>query len=133
MFSTAQAALDIIPPTPHIPDKWYVHPVTQYNYLELLEAGVKIYEYLPGFIHSKLFVSDDKVATVGTINMDYRSFVFHFECGVWINDNKTVSDIRNHFEEIFTSCKEITLDEWSRRPLKRRFIEIILHLFSPFM
>ncbi len=129
----AKSGVDVRIVTPHIPDKKYVHPVTQYNYLELLEAGVKIYEYLPGFIHSKLFVSDDKVATVGTINMDYRSFVFHFECGVWINDNKTVSDIRNHFEEIFTSCKEITLDEWSRRPLKRRFIEIILHLFSPFM
>lgn len=129
----AKSGVDVRIVTPHIPDKKYVHPVTQYNYLELLEAGVKIYEYLPGFIHSKLFVSDDKIATVGTINMDYRSFILHFECGTWINDNNTVSDIRNHFEEIFTVSKEITLKEWSHRPIKRRLIEIMLHLFSPFM
>ena len=75
----AKSGIEVCIVTPHIPDKWYVHPATQYNYLELLESGVRIYEYAPGFIHSKLFVSDDKVATVGTINMDYRSFVFHFE------------------------------------------------------
>ena len=86
--------------TPHIPDKWYVNPVTQYSYLELLEAGVKIYEYTPGFIHSTLFVADEKIATVGTGNMDYRSFIFHFECGACICDNSTVLDIKEQFSEI---------------------------------
>ena len=57
----------------------------------------KIYEYTPGFVHSKLFISDDKIATVGTVNMDYRSFFFHFECGVWLSDKKTALDIKHHF------------------------------------
>ena len=116
-----------------VPDKWYVHPVTQYNYLDLLEAGVRIYEYTPGFIHSKLFVSDDKIATVGTVNMDYRSFIFHFECGAWICDNKTVLDVKAQFEEIFKISEEIKNEEWKKRPLMLRLKQSILHIFAPFM
>lgn len=119
--------------TPCVPDKKYVHHVTQYNYLELLEAGIKIYEYTPGFIHSKVFISDDKVATVGTVNMDYRSFVFHFECGVWICDNSTVLDIRDDFNSILQSCREIKLEKWKKRPLSLRIKQAILHIFAPFM
>ncbi len=129
----AKSGIDVRIITPNIPDKWYVHPVTQYNYLELLEAGVKIYEYTPGFIHSKLFISDDKIATVGTINMDYRSFVFHFECGAWICDNSTVLDIRDHFNEILSQSKEIKIDMWKTRPIKERIKQAILHIFAPFM
>lgn len=129
----AKSGVDIRIVTPHIPDKWYVHPVTQYNYLELLEAGVKIYEYTPGFIHSKLFVSDDKIATVSTVNMDYRSFVFHFECGAWIRNDTTVIDIRDHFKSIFDECEEIKLETWKKRPIKSRLKQSILHIFAPFM
>ncbi len=130
---TAKSGIDVKIITPHVPDKWYVHPVTQYNYLELLEAGVKIYEYLPGFVHSKLFISDDKIATVGTINMDYRSFVFHFECGVWICDSKTVDDVKEHFNELLLKSKEITLEEWKKRPIRQRLKQAILHIFAPLM
>jgi len=129
----AQAGIDIRILTPHIPDKWYVHPVTQYNYLELLEAGVRIFEYTPGFVHSKLFVSDDKIATVGTVNMDYRSFVFHFECGTWICDNSTVLDIRNQFRDITRECKEVRIEDWHRRTLVQKLKQWILHIFAPFM
>lgn len=129
----AKSGIEIKIITPHIPDKWYVHPVTQYNYLELLEAGIKIYEYTPGFVHSKLFISDDKIATVGTVNMDYRSFVFHFECGAWICDNSTVLDIRDHFNETLTHCQEITIDKWKKRPIYIRIKQAILHIFAPFM
>ena len=129
----AKSGIDIRIITPHIPDKWYVHPVTQYNYLELLEAGVRIYEYTPGFIHSKLFVSDDKVATVGTVNMDYRSFIFHFECGAWICDNSTVLDIKQQFEELLKVSREIKISEWRRRPVLMKLKQAILHIFAPFM
>ena len=129
----AKSGIDIRIVTPHIPDKWYVHPVTQYNYLELLEAGIKIYEYTPGFVHSKLFVSDDKIATVGTVNMDYRSFVFHFECGAWICDNSTVLDIRNQFNDILTQSQEIKIEEWQNRGTLKRIKQSILHIFAPFM
>ncbi len=129
----AKSGIDVRIITPHIPDKWYVHNVTQYNYLELLEAGVKIYEYTPGFIHSKIFVSDDKVATVGTVNMDYRSFVFHFECGVWICDNDTVTDIKVDMQKILEQCVEINIDTWKKRSIWRRLLQGILHVFAPFM
>lgn len=129
----AKTGIDIRIVTPHVPDKWYVHPVTQYNYLELLESGVKIYEYTPGFVHSKLFVSDDRIATVGTVNMDYRSFDFHFECGAWICDSKTVADVKSQIDEILSVSEEIKLDEWRKRPLKLRFKQSLLHIFAPFM
>lgn len=129
----AKSGIDVRIMTPYVPDKWYVHPVTQYNYLPLLEAGVKIYEYKPGFIHSKLFVSDDKIATVGTVNMDYRSFVFHFECGVWICNSNTVFDIREHFRALTLQCREIKIEEWKKRPFNARLKQWALHIFAPFM
>lgn len=129
----AKSGIDVRIVTPHIPDKWYVHPVTQYSYLELLEAGVRIYEYTPGFIHSKLFVSDDRIATVGTVNMDYRSFILHFECGVWISDFASVGEIKADYDNILSQSREIKLDEWKRQPWHLRLKRAILHLFAPFM
>ncbi len=129
----AKSGIDVRIITPAVPDKWYVHPVTQYNYLELLEAGVRIYEYIPGFIHSKIFVSDDSVATVGTVNMDYRSFNLHFECGVWMAANDTVQNIKTHYNALLSVSKEITLESWYNTPRLVRFKRAILHVFAPFM
>lgn len=129
----AKSGIDVKIITPHIPDKWYVHPVTQYNYYDLLEAGVKIYEYTPGFIHSKFFVSDDSVATVGTVNMDYRSFIMHFECGVWMCDNQTVYDIKEHFNSLLLHCEEMTMESLKKASVFTRVKRAILHLFAPFM
>ncbi|MBQ9920119.1 MAG: cardiolipin synthase [Clostridia bacterium] len=129
----AQSGIDVRILTPHIPDKKYVHPVTQYSYDELLAAGVKIYEYTPGFIHSKLFVSDDRVATVGTINMDYRSFFFHFECGVWMSGNEAVLDIKKHFLKLLEQSEEIDYKTWQKRPIWQKMKQAILYLFAPFM
>ena len=129
----ARSGIDVRIITPHIPDKWYVHPVTQYNYTELLEAGVRIFEFTPGFIHSKIFVSDDSVATVGTVNMDYRSFSLHFECGVWFALNEAVGNIKSHFDEIQSMSKEISISKWRRTPPIIRFKRAILHIFAPFM
>ena len=133
LMMAAKSGIDVKIVTPSIPDKWYVHNVTQYNYLELLEAGVKIYEYTPGFIHSKIFVSDDKIATVGTVNMDYRSFVFHFECGAWICDSGSVTDIKVDMQKIFAESKEIDIVAWKNRSVFKRMLQAVLHLFAPFM
>ena len=129
----AKSGIDVKIITPHTPDKWYVHPVTQYNYYDLLEAGVKIYEYTPGFIHSKFFVSDDSVATVGTVNMDYRSFIMHFECGVWMCNNTSVHDINDHFNKLLLQCEEMTLKKLKKSGVFTRIKRAILHLFAPFM
>ncbi len=133
LMMAAKSGIDVKIVTPKIGDKWYVHNVTRYNYLELLEAGVKIYEYTPGFIHSKIFVSDDKVATVGTVNMDYRSFVFHFECGAWICNNDTVTDIMVDMLKTIEASKEIKIEELKKRSVFERLLQAILHLFAPFM
>lgn len=129
----AKSGIDVRIITPHVPDKWYVHHVTQYNYLELLEAGVRIYEYTPGFMHSKLFISDDRVATIGTVNMDYRSFLLHFECGIWMSDNQTVVEMREHFEKLLEDSEEITLEDWDNDKWYVKLKRAILHLFAPFM
>jgi len=133
LCQASKSGIDVKIITPHIPDKWYVHPVTQYNYLELLEAGVKIYEYTPGFIHSKLFVSDDTVATIGTVNMDYRSFMLHFECGVWMSCPETAIEIKDHFNKMLEESEEIVLERWRKRGVFKRFKQAILHIFAPFM
>ncbi len=129
----AKSGIDVRIITPNKPDKWYVHPVTQYYYSELLEAGVKIYEYLPGFIHSKVFVSDDSVATVGTVNMDYRSFNFHFECGVWCSGCHDIRVIKESFLETQKSSLEIKQSVWKKRPILLKLKQTILHLFAPLM
>ena len=133
LTSAAKAGIDVRILTPKIRDKWYVHPVTQFNYQELLEAGVRIFEFTPGFIHSKLFVSDDAIATCGTINMDYRSFYFHFECGVWMCKTKAVEDIKEHFLKMQAISEEIIPSKWSKRPLRKRFTQALLNVFAPFM
>ena len=129
----AQSGVDVRIITPHIPDKSYVHPVTQYCYEELLAAGVRIFEFTPGFIHSKFFVSDDRVATLGTINMDYRSFFFHFECGVWMCGNEAVLDIKNHFLKLQNQSMEIETKAWKKRKLSQKIKQAILYFFAPFM
>lgn len=129
----ATSGIDVRILVPKIPDKTYVHPVTQHSYEELLSAGVRIFEYTPGFIHSKFFVSDDSVATVGTVNMDYRSFFFHFECGVWMCHTDCVSKIKNHFLSMQKESEEIILEDWKKRPVKDKIKQAILYLFAPFM
>jgi cardiolipin synthase len=131
--SAAKAGVDVRIITPKVGDKWYVHPVTQFNYQELLEAGVRIFEYTPGFVHSKLFVSDDAVATCGTVNMDYRSYYFHFECGVWTCSTDAVLDMKNDFFKIQHVSQEITLKKWAKRPIRKRFFQALLNVFAPFM
>lgn len=129
----AKSGVDVRIICPKKWDKWYVHPVTQYHYKELLEAGVKIYEYTPGFIHSKIFLVDDRFATVGTVNMDYRSFFFHFECGVWMSGTESIESIKENLLETITKSEEIKLDTWVRRPYLLRIRQFLLHLFAPFM
>ncbi len=129
----AKSGVDIHIVCPHIPDKWYVHPVTQYHYSQLLEAGIKIYEYTPGFIHSKLFCVDDRYATVGTVNMDYRSFNFHFECGVWMCSTPAVPEIKENLINIMQISEQINPEEWAHRPWWLKVKQFILRIFAPFM
>ena len=98
-----------------------------------MDAGVKIYEYLPGFIHAKSFVADDESAVVGTINMDFRSFYLHFENGVWLCGNRAVQSIRNDFIKTLDYCEEIDYNVWKNRPWYKRAAQGFLRLFAPLL
>lgn len=126
----AKKGVDIRIVTPGIPDKKYVFWLTQSYYGQLSEAGVKIYEYTPGFLHGKCFVCDDEIATVGTINMDYRSLFLHFECGVFLYQTSIISEIKADILETISESKEITD---CKIKLPKRLMQAILRLFAPLM
>ncbi len=106
--NAAFRGVDVRIVTPHIPDKKIVLNMTRSNYPYLLEAGVKIYEYTPGFIHAKQMLADDRAAFVGTINMDYRSLVHHLECGALLIDVPCLQDIKADLRETLAISQEIT-------------------------
>lgn len=128
---SAKRGVDVRIVTPGIPDKKIVFLLTQSYYEELLEAGVRIYQYSPGFLHSKSFVCDDEVAVVGTINLDYRSLYLHFECGVWLYQTKSVSQVKQDFLDTLEVSSEITLDFCKNRNIVVRAAQSILRLVAP--
>lgn len=129
----AQSGVTVKIVTPKNGDHWYVHMMTRSSYGTLMEAGVQIYEYTPGFMHAKLIVADDSVATVGTVNMDYRSFYLHHECGVWLCKSKTVLDVRADIDRAVSVSERIRLPAWNRRPARTKLLEAVLKLFTPLM
>lgn len=129
----AKSGVDVRIITPRKYDKWYVYMVTVKNYGVLLQNGVKIYEYVPGFIHSKTVVSDDECAICGSINMDYRSFYLHYEGGVFMSDTEAVTDIKEDILNTLKVCEEITIDKWKKRPFRQKMIQYILRIFSPML
>ncbi len=133
LIRAAKSGVDVRIVTPHIPDKWYVFLVTQSYYEILIEASVKIYEYTPGFLHSKAFVCDDELGTVGSINLDYRSLYFHFECGVWLYRTKSIKKIKDDFDATFNDCHQITLEECKNIKFSKRIIRGFFRLFAPLM
>lgn len=130
----AKSGVDVRIITPHRGDKWFVHMTTRANYQQLVRDGVKIYEYTPGFIHSKSFVCDDEIATVGTVNLDYRSLYLHFECGVWMCRTAAVAAIREDFLRTLEVCAPVGLDSpVIRIGPAQRLTRAILRVFAPLM
>lgn len=129
----AKNGVDVRLITPHIPDKWYVHMVTQSNYKQLIKNGVKIYEYTSGFVHSKLMVADDEVAIIGTTNMDYRSYYLHHECGVLLYKTDSVLQMRDDYLSTIKLCQEITYQQCLNTSLIKRLIQSLLNLLSPIL
>lgn len=129
----AKRGVDVRIVTPGIPDKKVIYWLTQSSYQNLIEAGVKIYQYTPGFIHSKCVLCDDEIATVGTINFDYRSFYHHFECGVFMYQTQSIPVLRQDMENTFAVSEEITLEWCQKKFMKTNVIGPILKLFSPLL
>ena len=129
----AKTGVDVRIITPGIPDKWYVHAVTRANYEVLTEAGVRIFEFKPGFIHSKVCLSDDRYAVVGTVNMDFRSLYLHFEDAVYLYDSPAVQQVADDFEKTFPVCREMTYARCRHVHLYQRIIRMLLRVFSPLL
>lgn len=133
LCNAAKSGVDVRIMTPHIPDKKTVFEMTRAHYLPLLEAGVKIYEYTPGFLHSKSFAVDDVYGTVGTVNMDYRSMFLHFENGVWLCGDPTVLEIKKDFLTTQEICEEVTLEKARAHHFPRLLFRAVLRIFAPLM
>ena len=129
----AKSGIDVRIILPHVPDKWYMLESARAFYRELIGAGCKIYEYVPGFIHSKVMLADDKAAIVGTINMDYRSYYLNFECGVYLYKNRAIKDITRDFENTLEESQLIDLSDCNKIPLYKRLLRAFIKLFAPFM
>ncbi len=132
LISAAKNGVDVRIMTPGVADKWYVHMTTQSYYRELILGGVKIYEYAPGFLHSKVMAADDLVATVGTVNLDFRSLYLHFECGAWLCGSEAVPKIRQDFMNTLGDCKQIAPAD-CRKGFFKTILQEIFRLFAPLM
>lgn len=130
--NAAKRGVDVRLVLPGIPDKKLVFRLSRSYYLPLLRAGVRIYEYTPGFLHAKCCVSDDRAAVVGSINMDYRSMFLHFECGVLLLQNSQVLTLRDDVRRTLPQCREVQCAD-CRTGLVGTVLDSVLRLLSPLM
>lgn len=130
--NTARRGVDVRIIVPHIPDKKIVFNMTRSYYNRLMNAGVKIYEYKPGFIHAKSYLVDDKYAMIGTINLDYRSLVHHFENGVWMYECDSIKDIKKDIDYTMNKSILITKNTIKTNWLQS-FMRSIVRLFAPML
>lgn len=129
----ANRGVDVKLILPHIPDKKYAYLLARTYYPELIKQGVHIYEYTPGFVHAKIFTSDNSKAVVGTINLDYRSLYLHFECAAYMWQNPVVHDVEADFQETLLKCQEITIEDCHNYSKIKYIAGSILRFIAPLM
>lgn len=125
----AKRGVDVKLITPGIGDKRIIHSTTRSYYGILIKNGVEVYEYSPGFVHAKSYVSDDEIGVVGTINMDFRSLFLHFECGTLLYKTKSIMTLKEDFLETLEKCEKISENTFSKGYLTNS----IIRLFAPLM
>ena len=130
----AKRGVDVRVFTPGIPDKKIIYGVTRSYYSGLVRQGVRVYEYTPGFLHAKQMLCDGDTATVGTINMDYRSLYHHFENGVWMHGCDAIRDIEADFDKLLQDSEEVT-DKYrdGRKNMAVRGWQCIMRLIAPLL
>ena len=136
LANAAKSGIDVRLILPGIPDKKIIQFLSRSYYAPLVEAGVKVYEYTPGFIHSKMFITDDITSVVGTINLDYRSLNLHYECGTMLYNCSVIKDIKKDFIETQNKCKQIYREDISKNSKMgaiKFFVLAVLKVFSPLM
>ncbi len=129
---SAKSGVDVRIIAPGMPDKRLVHFTTRSYYRELIDAGIKIYEYSEGFIHAKTFLSDGDLAIVGTVNMDFRSLYLHFECGACLYGTACLPQIEADYLDTLSRCRQITAKDCKTGFLVKLFQDIC-RLLAPLM
>lgn len=129
----AKRGVDVKLILPHIPDKKFAFALAKSHYRELLRAGVRIYEYTPGFVHAKVFTSDGQKAVVGTINLDYRSLYLHFECAAFLYRVPEIARIEEDFQDTLAKCQEVRLEDLRKESLLLRAEGWLLKVLAPLM
>lgn len=132
----AERGVDVRIFTPHIPDKKSVFIMTRSHYEPLIKGGVKIYEYGKGFMHAKNVVSDDRIAIVGTVNLDYRSFVHHYECGaIFYGDrnSEVIKSVKNDFLAQIEDCGILQTEKSARLNIFQRLVKVVIGLIAPML
>lgn len=129
----AERGVDVSLVLPGITDNPAAHALAWTHYASLLDSGVKIYEYAPGFVHAKVFVSDDREAVVGTVNMDYRSLYHHFECAVYLSGVSCIPQIEQDFQDTFARCRRVTPQSARKVKWSRKLLGVLLKAVAPLM
>ncbi|NLD18651.1 MAG: cardiolipin synthase [Clostridiales bacterium] len=133
LIFAAERGVDVKLILPHIPDKKYAYLLARTHYADLVSHGVKIYEYTPGFVHAKVFVSDDEKAVVGTINLDFRSLYLHFECAAYIWKNPVIRDIEADYQNTLANSQQMTMKEIKKYGIVPTILGRCLRLIAPLM
>ncbi len=133
LIYAAERGIDVRLILPGVPDKKVPYALALTHYPRLLEAGVKIYEYTPGFVHAKVFVSDDREAVVGTINLDYRSLYHHFECAAYMYGVKCIPDIEADFLQTQNKCRKVSFETIHKEKLSRKITGFVMKAIAPLL
>ncbi|MBR3266030.1 MAG: cardiolipin synthase [Erysipelotrichaceae bacterium] len=131
LVTASRNGVEVVINVPHIPDKKTVFMVTRSNYEVLVKNGIRVFEYTPGFMHSKNIIVDDKIAIVGSINMDYRSYYLNYECGVLIGEDKVIMDIKKDYLKCIAESQEIGLNDIENISFIVRIARGFMKLLSP--
>ena len=131
LIYAAQRGIDVKIILPGIPDKKLAYALAKRHYRTLTAAGVKMYEYTPGFVHAKVFVSDDIKGIVGTINLDYRSLYHHFECATYMYKTDCIPDIEKDFQATLSACREVTEETIKNEKFSLKVLGVFAKMISP--
>ncbi len=129
----AERGVEVVLLLPGIPDKEVPYALAKTHYPSLLAAGIQIYEYTPGFVHAKVFVSDDREAVVGTINLDYRSLYHHFECATYLYKAGCIPQIEDDFQATLAKCRQVTKETVRRESFKVKMTGYLMKAIAPLM
>ncbi|WP_158600676.1 phospholipase D-like domain-containing protein [Tessaracoccus antarcticus] len=133
LAATSRSGVRVRIVVPGIPDKWYVSLATHSYYRPLMEAGIEVYEYTPGFIHAKSMLVDDELGLVGTINFDFRSFYLHQECAVWMHQSAALAELRSDVEATVAVSRRITMEDLTDTTMVKRLLQAMLRVFAPLL